>query len=341
MSRSIRNIWFPWQVISLLAGFGILVLLVVLPELGLKIFWSGLIAIAPLVLLLFPGIWRNICPLGIVSMIPSRMGFSLNRKIRSKLNGRLKLMAVILLLATIPLRHLWLDTRPDILLTLLLVMGAVAFVMGVFYDYKSGWCNTLCPVQPVEQLYGRGGLFTTTNSHCIKCSSCSRFCPDKVADPHPLRDQRTTNHFVSGTLLVGGFPGFIIGWFLVPTVQGAPELTEVVDIYAYPVIGMLITLILFSIVRFIMKTRELLVINMFAAFALSSYYWFRIPALLGFGVFPGEGVLIDLSGKIQSMIPVVISVLIIAVIWSRLVIGRNREHQWEIPPPTQHRRVRR
>jgi hypothetical protein len=37
-------------------------------------------------------------------------------------------------------------------------------------------------------------------------------------------------------------------------------------------------------------------IAIFSATAVSCYYWFRLPALFGFGIFPGDGMLVDLTG---------------------------------------------
>ncbi len=38
--------------------------------------------------------------------------------------------------------------------------------------------------------------------------------------------------------------------------------------------------------------------------AVGAYYWYRLPALFGFGLFSGDGMLVDLSGVLPAWTPV-------------------------------------
>src|SRR5690242_18741372 len=66
--------WVQWAVWGV--GMFIWVALIAWPRLGLHLLWNVLIPVAPALLVLAPGVWRNVCPLGSMAMAPSRMGWS-------------------------------------------------------------------------------------------------------------------------------------------------------------------------------------------------------------------------------------------------------------------------
>jgi hypothetical protein len=71
--------------------------------------------------------------------------------------------------------------------------------------------------------------------------------------------------------------------------------------YGYPLAGAGATLTLFLILRTRVPERQHATLyRIFAAAAIACYYWYRLPALFGFGPFPGDGMLLDL----RSVLPV-------------------------------------
>ena len=95
-------------------------------------------------------------------------------------------------------------------------LGVVALISGVMFAGKSGWCSGLCPVHPVEQVYGQRPGITLRNAHCTTCVRCTARCPDSTPAMSPLAEPLTARHRALGVLMVGGFPGFVWGWFQVP-----------------------------------------------------------------------------------------------------------------------------
>src|SRR5690349_1910909 len=71
-----RTIWQFAQVMALAAGIFIWGALILKPTLGLHLLWNVLIPIAPALFVLAPGVWRNLCPLGTLSLAPSHFGLS-------------------------------------------------------------------------------------------------------------------------------------------------------------------------------------------------------------------------------------------------------------------------
>jgi len=74
------------------------------------------------------------------------------------------------------------------------------------------------------------------------------------------------------------------------------------------------------------------VTRLFGALAVSTYYWFRLPALIGFGVYPGDGTLVDLRGSVGPWLPALLQCAAVLVLtWWLLDPGRLRR-PWSIRP---------
>ena len=43
---------------------------------------------------------------------------------------------------------------------------------------KSGWCSTICPLLPVQRIYGQTPFALVANSHCQPCVGCTKNCYD-------------------------------------------------------------------------------------------------------------------------------------------------------------------
>lgn len=288
-----------WRLVQLAVwfmGMAIVLLLIFRPSWGVMALWNILIPVAPMLLVFAPGLWRNICPLASTALVMRHSGRSARRIMSHHQRIIFNCIGVFLLLTIVPLRHVMLDTEGRLTGFVLLGVGVVSMIMGSIYEWKSGWCSGLCPVHPVEKLYGSKPLVTTENAHCETCQRCVGPCPDSTDRMHsmigpPWRIQRWMD-----AVMVGGFPGFVWGWFHVPDNQPETFLGHLVEAYTVPLTAGLVTFLLFVILRpRFGKSDELLLARVFAAAAVSCYYWFRVPMLVGLGMFPQEGALIDLS----------------------------------------------
>jgi len=288
--------WRLAQYLVLLAGFALVASLFLRPALGLDLLWNGLIPLAPLLLVVAPGVWRNICPLATFSLLPQRLGRGRGHPLPRPLAGRLSWLGLLALLLIVPLRHVCLDRHAGATALMLLAAAAAAFLGGWLYAARSAWCNSLCPIHPAEKLYGQMPAWTPANARCDSCGKCSRPCPDSTRAMNPTVTASSSLERWSGHVMAGGFAGFVWGWHQVGDMLGPVTVADVVLAYAWPFGGGLLSLASYALAwRYAGKTPEARrrLLRGYAWAAVTLYYWFRIPALMGFGEHPGTGMLVD------------------------------------------------
>ncbi len=143
---------------------------------GARIFWSMVLPIAIIILLVFGHeFWRRICPLSFLSQIPRALGIQRKRKMFNSdtLSVRYELAGVEkeswlgrnylylqfgLLYLGLNIRILFVDTDRTALGLFLLFTIASAMSVGFLFNGKS-WCQYFCPMAPVQMFYtGPRGL---------------------------------------------------------------------------------------------------------------------------------------------------------------------------------------
>jgi hypothetical protein len=331
-ARSIL-LWRIAQAAVWLIGATIFICLVFFPPLGVILFWNILIPIAPALIVLAVGLWRNVCPLATTTLQPRYLGLSKRKKMSVSLQGKLGLLSVIALYLIVPLRHPVFNVSGHATAWLLAITTTIGVVMGFFYEWKSAWCSTLCPVHPVEKLYGRNVIGSLPNAHCNQCQKCVVPCPDSTPNMDPQASQKTGYHRLSAILIVGGLPGFIWGWFHEPDNTPLNSFSAALDIYAVPLAGLLTTLLLYSLLINALNNKyEKTITAIFAAAAVSCYYWYRIPSLIGFGRYPDDGLLVNISNLIpyEAVRGIIIFVTLFFFWW--LVIRKPNKASWVIRP---------
>lgn len=305
----------------------------IFPSLGIDLFWNILIPVAPVLLVVFTGVWRNVCPLATNALLPRHLGLSKRKRLSTTQIAKLNLIAVLFLYLIVPLRHAFFNTNGLASAILIMSMVLISFVSGFFFEWKSAWCSGLCPVHPVEKLYGSKTMLAIPNAHCGECRNCVIPCPDSTPGMHPLTSTKTVYNKISGYFLVGGFPGFVWGWFHVPDHEGLSGIRQLPEIYAFPFFGALVTLILFAIfVKIFTKKNEATIISVFAAAAVACYYWYRIPSLFGFGMYDNDGTLFNLKNAIPqwAIYTTVVSSTIFFFWW--IVFRQSNKNSWVIRP---------
>ena len=254
--------------------------------------------------------------------------------------GKLNLLSVFLLFLIVPLRHAIFNNNGMATALLLIISTSVAVALGFRYEWKSAWCSGLCPVHPVEKLYGGKVMMALPNAHCGECMNCVIPCPDSTAHINPSSSIKTIYHQISGLLIIGGLPGFIWGWFHVPDETTITNLATFMSVYIWPLSCFTVTLVIYAFLMIILGHKyEQYLINIFAAAGVSCYYWYRIPSLFGFGKFAHDGLLIDLNGVIPawSMSAIIIATTGFFFYW--LVIRKEKNTNWVIRPPFANKRV--
>jgi hypothetical protein len=163
---------------------------------------------------------------------------------------------------------------------MLLSAAVIAFTMGSLFEMRSGWCTSLCPIHPVERLYGTNPALAFKNARCDLCEGCSNPCPDSTPELTPTVTSAKFQQ-VLGNFLVGSFPGFVWGWYQVK--DYAPDQVDaaaVLTAYAFPLGACIVTYTIFKIIEHILRHKSdarAILHRIFAAAAISTYYWYRLP----------------------------------------------------------------
>lgn len=331
-SRSLV-VWRTLQVAVWFVGAAIVLALVIEPEIGIHAFWNVLIPVAPALLAVAPGLWRNVCPLGSTALVARHMNWTRSGKISRVWHGRLAAGGVFLLLLIVPLRHVILDTSGLATALTISLLALLAVVLGSQLQWKSAWCSGLCPVHPVEKLYGSEPIASFANAHCHRCERCVTHCPDSTPGISPILPSDTGLGRLPGIVMVGGFVGFIWGWFQVPDYAGAQGWHHLDMAYGWPFAGLAASMSLFLMLRLVTpRKHRVLLHRLFAAAAISCYYWYRLPALAGFGPHPGDGMLVDLRATLPAWSPVASRVVTTAFFVWWLVMRRSAKRSWLVRP---------
>ena len=288
--------WRAVQYILLLAGLSLVATLIYQPVIGINIFWNIFIPAAPALIVIAPGLWRNICPLATFALLPRQFGLSRRTVPTPQHAAWLAAAGLAALFLIVPLRHLSLDTSGPMTALMLILAAVCAFTLGVVYERRGAWCNSLCPIHPAEKLYGLMSGITVSNTRCDNCSKCYIPCPDSTRSMNPAVTGSSRVEKAVGHIMVGGFPGFIWGWYQIPDYRVAVGASEITAAYAWPLGCALATLILYRWIWRYCHTPDAYrkLIKLFATAAVCTYYWYRIPLLAGFGPHPGSGMLRDL-----------------------------------------------
>ncbi len=338
MPSSSLRWWRLAQSLVWLVGAWILLSLWLWPQVGIHAFWDVLIPVAPALLVFGTGVWRNICPMSGNALILRHRGLSLRKKLDHTTQLKFQWIGFGLLLLIVPLRHVLLDTNGPATAAVILGLSLLAIWAGRNWEWKSAWCSGLCPVHPVEKLYGNENLVSVANTHCHACEECVEPCPDSTENFHLQHPQLSGEQRRLGTFVVGGFPGFIWGWFQQPDYSSNNGWDHLVEIYAWPFGAMLCSLILFLILRTAGNSRinpergpEQLT-RIFGALGVACYYWYRLPMLFGFGLFPGDGMLVDLSTTLPSWFPIASQITTTCIFLWWMVLRSSKAKSWSIRP---------
>jgi hypothetical protein len=170
---------------------------------------------------------------------------------------------------------------------LVILAALTAFLAGRWFEAKAGFCNLLCPILPVERLYGQHPLIEVSNPRCTSCSVCTpRGCIDLAglkAVPQLLGPRRRSTHWMLTAfgLFALAFPAFVAAYFTVPTTP-VPSVAAVYGhVFGWSGGGAVVAAGIVAGLR--LPSRVALVL--LAAAAAGTYYWFVVPLSLGiFGV---------------------------------------------------------
>ena len=218
-------VWRAARIASVAFLLGVCTLLVADPDAGLDLWWELLVPLLPLVWFVAPGLWRNVCPLAATNQIPRALGFTRGITAPAWFRTYAPLVGIALFLGAVFSRPLLFEESGAATAALIGGALALAFAGGYVLKGKSGWCSSLCPMLPVQRLYGQTPLANVPNSHCHPCVGCTKNCFDFNPKVAFLADVHDGDRQWSATrkLFAGAFPGLVIAFFTAPEPDAVGE----------------------------------------------------------------------------------------------------------------------
>ncbi len=267
--------WRPLQAAAVLAVIGVCYVLMTQPGLGLLLFWSFAVPVLPLVFLFAPGLWRNVCPLAVSNQVPRLWGFSLARDAPAWLKQYNYVIGITLFLVLASARKVIFNGSGPA--TAALIVGALlaAFLGGLLFKGKSGWCSSICPLLPVQRIYGQTPFVTLPNSHCQPCLGCTKNCYDFNPGVAYIADQYDDdrNYAAYRKFFAAVFPGFILAFYLVPSFPNI----SLSAMYGQFLLYLLVSAGAFTALDSFLRFSSVRVTTVFGALAINLYYWFNVP----------------------------------------------------------------
>lgn len=271
-------LWTVARWVVLLVTVGLIAAFWIVPEWSLAVLWYVLIPVLPAVFLVNVDLWRNVCPLATLNLLANAAGKSRSAPRNwARITG---VLGIALLAVMVPARRFLLNVDATALGITVIAVCLLAIVGGILFDMKAGFCNALCPVLPVERLYGQRPLLTVPNARCIPCTVCTRGCLDLIPDKSALvlvgngvrsRSWATTSY---GAFALA-FPGFVIAFYLLQDGVLGDALSVYATVAVWSLGSWAVLATIFKVTRTSPKTALLLC----AALAVGLYYWYAPPGI--------------------------------------------------------------
>ncbi len=264
--------WHVIRVVSVLAYLALVIGLFTRPAGALFAFFKIVVPLLPILFFVAPGLWRNLCPLAAANQAPRVLRFTRAYTPPAWLRRYGFLVAIVLFFGITSARIALFNASGEATGILLAVTIVNAFVAGLFFKGKSGWCSSMCPLLPLQRVYGQTPFLTVPNSHCQPCVGCTKNCYDfkpQVAYQADMHD--ADKGWVSPRkLFAAALPGFVLGFF---TLVSHPHLTT---LQAYERLGLyfLASVAAFYILDALFSVGSGMLTALFPAVAINIFYWY-------------------------------------------------------------------
>ena len=277
-SRVPMAAWYAARAAALIITLTLAALLVFKPELGLKLFWGLAIPVVPALLVIAPGLWRQVCPMATMNQLPRLAGFGRALDLPLPLKTAAFGIAVALFLAAVSMRVPLLNHSGAIVGSGIALVLVLAFAGGYVFKGRSGWCGTFCPLAPIQRTYGQAPLIVVKNGYCNPCVGCQKSCYDfnpRAAVFSDVYDD-DPRHAAQRRLFMGLLPGLILAYFL----QGpAPAYGE--PMHALILLGgVCASAGLYGLAVAFAPANPYRVALGFGVVALVAFYWFAGPTIV-------------------------------------------------------------
>jgi nitrite reductase (NADH) large subunit len=287
-----RNpLWTTAQWIGLVLTVVLLGALVRWPTPTLHILWDMVIPLLPAVFLVNPMLWRNVCPLATLNTVTGdrRQSGAFATPLLIGAWG----LGIALLAVMVPARRFLFNEHGDVMAVTVAVVGILAVAMGAVVSRRGGFCNAICPVLPVEKLYGQAPLLPVGSARCHDCNHCTAAgCIDLAGG----KSARQSVHLGEGVrwimnpfgIFAAAFPGFVIGYFQTDNTAFAGAGATYLTVAAWAAGSLVLVILLVGLLR----PKPTVVLPLLGGLAVALYYWFAAPALATAYGLPATGAVV-------------------------------------------------
>jgi len=209
-------LWVLLRVGALGVALALAATLIAEPELGLLLFWGLAIPVVPALLVIAPGLWRQVCPMAALNQLPRALKKSRALDLPAGLKNSAFAIALAIFIGAVALRQPWLNHHGPTVGVLVLAMLGAAFAGGWFFKGRSGWCGTFCPLGPIQRTYGQAPVVMVRNGYCDPCLGCQKNCYDFNPRAAVFTDvyDDDPRYAAQRRLFMGLLPGLLLGYFL-------------------------------------------------------------------------------------------------------------------------------
>ena len=249
------------------------------PATGLFLFWRLTVPILPLVFLLAPGLWRNVCPLAAFNQTPRLFKFSRALTPPGWFKEYSFVIGVVVFFVLASSRKWLFNYSGPATGFLVLAALAFAFLGGYLFKGKSGWCSSLCPLYPVQRLYNQTPFVTIPNAHCDPCVGCTKNCYDFNPGVAYLSDLYDEDRYYVNyrKFFAAAMPGFIVAYFTVPD---PTDLASFRAMYLQFALSLVLSVGVFYVLDSFLKVTVNKITALSGAAAFNLFYWFSLPGWL-------------------------------------------------------------
>ena len=286
-------------------------------------FFKVIIPILPILFFVAPGLWRNICPLAAANQAPRWFGFTKAGTTPKWLGRRAYVIAIVLFFGIAGARLAVFNANAKATGVLLSITILNAFIAGVAFKGKSGWCSSICPLLPLQRVYGQTPFVLVGNSHCSTCVACTKNCYDfkpQVAYQADLHDP-DPEWSAPRKLFASALPGFVLGFFTLLVHHGSNW-----HLYGRLALYFGGSIASFFAIQALLPISLALLIALFGAAAINIFYWYGgVIAASSFHTITG------VSAPWLRW-PIRLVVLVLSLIWISRTYWSERHFEEESAP---------
>lgn len=219
------RLWRAGRAVALTALSAVFAVLLLAPATGLAVLWGGLVPAIATSLFVTPVLWRGICPLATLNEAGNGIGHQATPSPRTQ--TILGVGGLLLFHVLVPARLLLFNQDGTAVVAAGLAIGTLAILLGARFAVRSAFCNALCPILPIERLYGQAPMVQVERGRCGACTVCTpRGCLDLAGTKNLAQiigpSRRTHGWLLTPFgLFASALPGFILGYFMAPADVGA------------------------------------------------------------------------------------------------------------------------